>query len=106
MKMITAIVNHEDARGVSQALVKNRFYVTRTASTGGFLMAGNDTLMIVTDDDKVDACINVIRDRCRQRTEIAMDSSGFGESGMPVPTQVTVGGATVFVTNVERMEKL
>ena len=26
MKMITAVVNHEDARAVSQALVKQKFY--------------------------------------------------------------------------------
>lgn len=106
MKMITAIVNHEDAKAVSQALVKNRFYVTRTASTGGFLMAGNDTLMIVTDDDKVDACIAVIAERCRQRTEVAFSDPGFGGGSFAAPAQVTVGGATVFVTNVERMEKL
>lgn len=106
MKMITAIVNHEDARGVSQALVKQRFYVTRTASTGGFLMAGNDTLMIVTEDERVDECIEVLRRCCRQRTEVAMNAIGFGAESTTEPVQVTVGGATVFVTNVERMEKL
>ena len=106
MKMITAVVNHEDARAVSQALVKQKFYVTRMASSGGFLMSGNDTLMIVTKDERVDDCIHVIAERCRQRTEVVPNTAGYGEGSIAMPMEVTVGGATIFVTNVERMEKL
>ena len=106
MKMITAIVNHEDARAVCQNLVRHRFYVTRTASTGGFLMAGNDTLMVVTEDDRVEECIECISERCRQRTEVVPNTAGYGDGSMAMPMEVTVGGATLFVTNVDRMEKL
>lgn len=107
MKMITAVVNHEDARAVSQALVKQKFYVTRMASSGGFLMSGNDTLMIVTEDERVDDCIHVIAERCRQRTEVVPNNVGYGIAvETAYPMEVTVGGATVFVTNVERFEKL
>lgn len=106
MKMITAIVNHEDARAVSQSLVRKKFYVTRMASSGGFLMAGNDTLMIVTDSERVDECIHVIAEHCRQRTEVVPNTAGYGEGKIAMPMEITVGGATIFVTNVERMEKL
>ena len=107
MKMITAVVNHEDARAVSQALVMQKFYVTRMASSGGFLMSGNDTLMIVTKDERVDDCIHVIAERCRQRTEVVPSNVGYGIAvETAYPMEVTVGGATVFVTNVERFEKL
>ena len=47
MKLITAIVNKEDSRVVCNELVKNKFYVTRLATTGGFLMVGNMTLLQV-----------------------------------------------------------
>ena len=63
--------------------------------------------MICTEDDKVDACIDCISRCCRQRTEIVPGTATMGiglESTMPM--EVTVGGATVFVTNVERFEKL
>ena len=43
MKLITAIVNKEDSKNVCNQLLKNKFYVTRLATTGGFLMAGNMT---------------------------------------------------------------
>ncbi len=107
MKLITAIVNKEDSKSVCNELLRNKFYVTRLATTGGFLMAGNMTLLIGTEDERVDACIACISKCCKQRTEIVPGAASIGlglESAMPI--EVTVGGATVFVTNVERFEKL
>ena len=107
MKLITAIVNKEDSKAVCSELVRNKFYVTRLATTGGFLMAGNMTLLIGTEDERVADCISCISKCCKQRTEIVPGAASIGlgmESAMPI--EVTVGGATVFVTNVERFEKL
>ena len=107
MKLVTAIVNKEDSKAVCNELLKAKFYITRLATTGGFLMAGNMTLMIGTEDERVDECIACISKCCKQRTEIVPGTASLGvglESTMPI--QVTVGGATVFVTNVERFEKL
>ena len=70
MKLITAIVNKEDSKNVCNELIKAKFYVTRLATTGGFLMAGNMTLLIGTEDERVDDCIKVISRCCKQRTEI------------------------------------
>ena len=108
MKLVTAIVNKEDSKAVCNELLRSHFYVTRLATTGGFLMAGNMTLMIGTEDERVDECIAAcISKCCKQRTEIVPGTASIGlglESAMPI--EVTVGGATVFVTNVERFEKL
>ena len=105
MKLITAIVNKEDSKNVCNELLKSKFYVTRLATTGGFLMAGNMTLLICTDDERVDDCIGIISKCCKQRTEIVPGTATLGlgiESTMPM--EVTVGGATVMVTNVELRE--
>ena len=107
MKLIIAIVNRDDASAVTQALTKKGFSSTKLSTTGGFLMAGNMTLMIGTEDERVDDCIACISKCCKQRTEIVPGAASIGlglESAMPI--EVTVGGATVFVTNVERFEKL
>ena len=107
MKMITAIVNKEDSKAVCSALIKGGFSVTRLSTTGGFLMAGNMTVLIGTEDSRVDACIEIIASCCKQRTEVVPSTSSYGLGvATAVPLQVTVGGATVFVTNVERFEKL
>ena len=107
MKLITAIVNKEDYKQLCNMLIKEGFSVTRLATTGGFLMAGNMTLMIGTEDEKVDTCIDLIAQCCKQRTEVVPSTASYGIGvATAYPLQVTVGGATVFVTNVERFEKL
>ena len=96
MKLITAIVNKEDSKNVCNELIKAKFYVTRLATTGGFLMAGNMTLLIGTEDERVDDCIKVISRCCKQRTEIVPGTASIGvglETAMPI--EVTVGGATI-----------
>ena len=95
MKMITAIVNKEDANAVCNALTKGGFSVTKLSTTGGFLMAGNMTLLIGTA-----SC-------SKQRKEVVPSTASYGIGVTTAyPLEVTVGGATVFVTNVERFEKL
>ena len=54
MKLILAIVSNDDASAVTSALTKNNFYMTRLATTGGFLRAGNTTLIVGTEDELVD----------------------------------------------------
>ena len=107
MKLIYAIVSNDDSSAVSSALTKVGFFATKLSSTGGFLMAGNMTLMIGTDDEKVDPCIQIIAQHCKQRTEVVPSTASYGIGvATAYPLQVTVGGATIFVTNVERFEKL
>ena len=107
MKLIIAIVQDEDAARLVSNLMNEGYSVTKLATTGGFLMAGNMTLLIGTEDERVDDCIKVISRCCKQRTEIVPGTASIGvglETAMPI--EVTVGGATIFVTNVERFEKL
>lgn len=106
MKLITAIVNKDDSKDVSAELVSAGFAVTKLATTGGFLMSGNVTFMIVTEDEKVDGCIDIISKNSSRRTEVVPAMANYGAEVTSFPLEVTVGGATVFVTNVERFEKL
>ena len=107
MKLIFAIVSNDDSSRVSKELTKNRFSVTRLATTGGFLMAGNTTFLIGTDDDKVDEVISIIGKHSKIRTQMVPSYASYGV-GMytSFPVEVQVGGATIFVTNIERFEKL
>ena len=57
MKLILAIINHDDANTVTQALTKKGFSSTKLATTGGFLMAGNVTILIGVDEEKVQTVI-------------------------------------------------
>ena len=106
MKMITAIVNRKDSNEVCQALMEAGFYFTKMASTGGFLTAGNTTLMIGTENGQVDRAIGIIRSHCSRRVEPVTPMAHAASQTASHPTEVTVGGAIVFVTAVEQFEKM
>ncbi len=106
MKLITAIVNKEDSKNVCNELLKSKFYVTRLATTGGFLMAGNTTFLVGTDDSRVDEIISIIEKHSKKRTQMVPSSTYGTSTYASFPVEVTVGGATVFVTDIERYEKL
>lgn len=107
MKLIFAIINNDDSHAVQSALTKNGFQATKLASSGGFLMAGNTTFMICSEDDKTDEIIEIIREHSHKRQQFVPNSSSYGTGNYTsFPVEVTVGGATVFVTNIERFEKV
>lgn len=107
MKLILAIVSNDDASAVSSALTKNNFYMTRLATTGGFLRAGNTTLIVGTEDNLVDKCIDVIGSEAKRRTEIVPSTASYDIGRYAsFPVEVQVGGATIFVIDVEQFKKL
>lgn len=107
MKLIYAIVNNDDARSVSVSLTKAGFSATKLASTGGFLMSGNTTFLICSENDKVDEIIQIIHNHSHKRTQFVQTTSVYDPQGYAgFPVEVTVGGATIFVTDIERFEKV
>ena len=105
MKMLLAIINHDDASAVSQNLTKNGFSSTRLATTGGFLMSGNTTLMVGVADERVDDAITIIKAHSHSRKQLIPTTSEMSFGYFPsMPVEVTVGGATIFVLDVERFE--
>ena len=107
MKLIIAIVQDEDASRLISNLMSEGYSVTMLATTGGFLKAGNVTILIGLDESKLDECFDIIREHSSSRKQIMPATAELGMGFFPsTPVQVEVGGATVFVLNVERFEKL
>lgn len=107
MKLILAIVSNDDASSVSSALTKENYSVTRLATTGGFLRAGNTTIIVGTEDEKVDHCIEIIGNESQRRTEIVPSTASYDIGRYAsFPVEVQVGGATIFVLDVEQFKKL
>jgi Uncharacterized protein conserved in bacteria len=107
MKLVIAVVSNDDGLSVGEALRNAGFYSTKLATTGGFLKAGNTTFMIGTEDENVDKCVEVIGAESKTRTEImpAGPAYDFGVySAMPL--EVQVGGATIFVLDIDQFIKL
>ena len=107
MKMIFAIVNNDDANDVMKNLNKERIPVTKLASTGGFLMKGNTTFISGVEDDMVEKVIALIKEHSKRRTQIMpVDYAQYNPGISSYPVEITVGGATVFVANIERFERV
>ncbi|MBM7555158.1 cyclic-di-AMP receptor [Thalassobacillus pellis] len=104
MKMIVAVVQDKDSSRLTNALSERNFQSTKLSSTGGFLKAGNTTLMIGCEDDAVDDALEIIKKNCSHREQMVAPISPMGgnaDSYIPKPVKVEVGGATVFVLPVE-----
>ena len=109
MKLIIAIVQDEDASRLINQLMSEDYRVTKLATTGGFLRSGNTTLLVGVEDDKLDNTMKVIEKVCKSRKQMASAPSPIsGTTGVyvPYPVEVTVGGATIFVLDVEQFKKI
>lgn len=108
MKLILAIVNNDDAHSVSTSLSREDFSVTKISSTGGFLMSGNSTFLMGVEDASIDRAMEIIAQNCKKREQVVPNSIAKGDPASLARemTKVTVGGATVFVLNVEQFKQL
>ncbi len=109
MKLIIAIVHDEDANKLIDELTGDHYRVTKLATTGGFLRAGNTTLLIGVQKEGVDRVIDIIKTNCQSRKKITTSVSpvaGPTSVYIPYPVEICVGGATVFVIDVENHIKI
>ena len=107
MKLVISIVQDVDADNLVEEIIKEGFRVTKMSTTGGFLKSGNTTLLIGVDDKKVDDLLEIINENCKTRevTKTIHTINIPGQAMIPVPIQVKIGGATMFVLDVEEFKR-
>ncbi|MBN2502607.1 MAG: cyclic-di-AMP receptor [Anaerolineales bacterium] len=88
MKLIICILQDSDKDSVADALIGQDFRVTVLPSTGAYFRRGNTTLMVGTEDERVDLVIDTIRENCAE------------------PAEPSMKRATLFVLNVDRFEQV
>lgn len=108
MKLILTIVQDQDTDATVQTLTDAGHRVTRVASTGGFFRVGNTTLLIGVSEDAVAPVVSLLKATCERRTRLIPAGPNIVESAamMGAFVEVEVGGATVFVLNVEHFEQV
>ncbi|MBQ6333713.1 MAG: cyclic-di-AMP receptor [Erysipelotrichaceae bacterium] len=107
MKLILAIISTDDTKACISALNKASYHVTRLATTGGFLSSGNTTLIIGCEDREVERAIEIIGSESQRRKEAVPTTVNSDVSSLvSYPIEVEVGGATIFVLNVDNFMKL
>lgn len=104
MKLIVAIVQDQDAASLIEDLTDHKYRVTKLTSTGGFLKAGNTTLLVGVEEEHIKPVVDLIEINCKTReiTTSLLTVTMPGDTYIPYPLEVKVGGATVFILDVER----
>ena len=108
MKLIVAIVQAYDTDRLLRTVTSAGFRVTRIQSTGGFLRAGNSTVFMGVEDERLRECLDLIKSSARSRVETVPDeleAHVLEFTGADIAS-VAVGGAVVFVLPVTRFERI
>ena len=108
MKLILAVIQHEDEGALTEAMELEGMSVTRIGSSGGFLRASNVTLMTAVEDQQVKQVMALLGKHCKRRTKKAHPRAPSTQAPErflgAIPVQI--GGATVFILSLERVEKI
>lgn len=104
-RLITAVVQEQDVENAMSALTRQGISLTRLPSTGGFLGRRSATLLIGLNEGLEETAIRSLAKSCRRRVEYVATPLEGSPLPFPSPTPVTVGGATIFVLEVEHYEE-
>lgn len=104
MKLLIAIVSKEDAHAVTSAMSKEGYSSTIAEGVGGFLNKENRIVFAGVDDKRVSKVLEIMGRSTRPHEEAVPDSLNTGD--FMLPSNIRVGGASVFVLDVDRLVKL
>ena len=106
MKLLVSIVHSDDADGLMGALRDGGYSSTKISTTGGFLREGNATILVGVEENAISRVLEIIKRTCHTRTQYVNPLPPVMEPGelyLPNPVEVQVGGAVIFVLDVERL---
>ena len=103
-RMMTVILQKAYLENAISSLTKLGFSIAQLSSTGGFLGRGNVTLLIGMSKGREEAAMRAIEASCKQRVEYPSSPPSLPEiSGASTP--IKIGGATIFVFEVESYDE-
>lgn len=106
MKLVVCIIHNRDKNRVTDKLIEAGFKFTIIGSTGGFLREGNTTFLIGIQEEERELLLQVIQENSSAREQIVNVGTMEAPGGlMGSPVKVPVGGAVVFVMDVEQFVK-
>lgn len=104
-RLISAVIQEQDLENSLSVLTKLGFSVTHLTSSGGFLGRRSVTLLIGLTAGQEKSVIDALKSSSKKRVEYVSTPLEAGPVPFPNPIPVNVGGATIFVFDVERFEE-
>ena len=108
MKLVIGVINNDDANDLLAEITKASFQATKLSTSGGFLKMGNVTVLVGVEDEQVEEVVEIFKLCCSRRTQMIPAAQNYMGDGFinSAPFQVTIGGATLFIIDVDKMIKL
>lgn len=109
MKLCMIIVPREDSDRLMSRLVEHGFPGTAIGSTGGFLRRGSATVLSAVPAEDVAGLIAMLHKQFPERTaSVPVHQLPYWEEHEVAPdtVDVRVGGAVLFVLNIDRFERV
>ena len=109
MKLLIAIIQEQDMDKLSKVLAKANIFATLLQSQGTFLKQKNITVLMAFEENNIDNVLKIFKKCCVAKKELLSAppvSSLPGEFITPGPTEITVGGATIMILDINKFEKI
>jgi uncharacterized protein YaaQ len=103
-KMIMAVVPSEEANRVLEALVRAGFTATFTESRSGVLRQAQYVLYIAVRTEDLETVLDIIKSRCRSPAKVEDGAADESRLADRTRTQIELGGAVIFVWDLDRFE--
>lgn len=105
-RLMAVVIQEQDVENTLSAMNKLGVLATRLPSSGGYFKNPNVTLLIGLETGQEKMVVKALQKACHQRVEyLAAPVEGF-PPGLTEPIPITIGGATIFIFEVERFEIL
>jgi uncharacterized protein YaaQ len=104
MKMVMAVVPRDEAEYVLEALVAVGFTATFTESRGGMLRQAQYMLFIAVEKKALEQVLTIIRDSCHSQVYVEPSESGEPSLLSRSPVTTELGGAAVFIWDLDRFK--
>jgi uncharacterized protein YaaQ len=104
MKMVMAIMPRGEAESVLQALVAANHTATYMETRGGMLRQAQMTLYIAVEAQDVEKVLSIIESACRSEPVVEAVEEEDETTSRPMPVRPQLGGAVVFIWEIERTE--
>ncbi len=106
MKMVMVVVPSNRAENVLNALVNSGHTATFAETRGGMLRQSQHSLFIALEDDEVDKVMSIIKGTSHTQVEMKTSPSKSDSKREKSSFTADIGGAIVFIWDLEKIETL
>jgi CPA1 family monovalent cation:H+ antiporter len=104
-RLMAVVIQEQDFENALSALTKLGLSITHLPTVGGFLGRRNVTMIIGFEKGQEVSIVNALKRSCQRRVEYVSTPLEGTPLPLPSPVPITVGGATLFIFDVERYEE-